>query len=200
MRVTNEKKQATRQRLLLVAGELFREQGLASTTTRDIAKKARLASGTMFNYFQSKEELALAIVGELLQQAHVEFAATRRLAGTLDEWLFGLVAVELRHLKTTHSFMKDVLAVMQHSPGADESNVTTVRRAHLAQVDDILANFGIDARAGVAGWQHLYWSLYLGVLSHWSSDVSPNQEATMALLDRAIGMFLNLVRYWPGNA
>ncbi len=154
----------------------------------------------MFNYFQSKEELAFALVVELLKAAHVEFEASRRLAGTLDEWLFGLVATELRHLKPTRGYLKDVLVGVHSQLNTEETNGIAFRQVHLAQVDDVLANFGIEARAGVPGWQHLYWSLYLGVLAHWSADTSPNQEATMALLDRATGMFLSLVRYWPGKA
>ena len=37
---------------------------------------------------------------------------------------------------------------------------------------------------------HIYGSLYLGLLSWWSADSSPNQEATLALLDRSLGMFV----------
>lgn len=199
VRITAERKRANRSRLLQVAGDLFHVRGFASTTTRNIATTAGLASGTMFNYFRSKEELAVALVVELLTAAHVEFVASRRLAGTLDEWLFGLVATELRHLKPTRGYLKDVLGGVQSISATEDTHGIALRRAHMAQVDDVLANFGINARAGVAGWDHLYWSLYLGVLTHWSADISPNQEATMALLDRATGMFLSLVRYWPGE-
>ena len=41
---------------------------------------------------------------------------------------------------------------------------------------------------------HLYWSLYLGVLSFWARDTSHNQEATLALLDRSIRLFCRALR------
>jgi hypothetical protein len=37
---------------------------------------------------------------------------------------------------------------------------------------------------------HLAWTLYIGVLSFWVRDNSPNQEDTLALLDRSLGMFV----------
>lgn len=199
MRVTVEKKQETRRRLLQVAGHLFRDKGFATTTTRDIGKKARLASGTMFNYFRSKEELALALVVELLEQAHVEFESIRRPAGSLEEWLFALVATELRHLNPTRSYLTEILDGVLHPFAAEETSAAAVRRTHLAQVHDILDHFGVAAHVGSTGWEHLYWSLYLGILAHWSADVTPNQEATMALLDRAIAMFISLVRFSPAG-
>ena len=35
---------------------------------------------------------------------------------------------------------------------------------------------------------HLYWSLYVGVLSFWARDSSPHQEQTLVLLDSALNM------------
>jgi AcrR family transcriptional regulator len=199
MRITLEKKQETRQRLLKVAGDLFRDKGFGPTTTRHIAKKAHLASGTMFNYFRSKEELALALVAEYLEQAHAEFEATRRPAGSLEEWLFALIATELRHLNPTRAYLTDILDGVLHPFAAEESSAAAVRRTHLERVHEVLDHFGIEAHVGSTGWEHLYWSLYLGILAHWSADVTPNQEATMALLDRAIAMFLSLVRFSPAG-
>jgi hypothetical protein len=36
----------------------------------------------------------------------------------------------------------------------------------------------------------LYWTLYLGVLAYWATDVSPKQEDTMALLDQSLKLFV----------
>jgi hypothetical protein len=39
----------------------------------------------------------------------------------------------------------------------------------------------------------LYWTLYLGVLTFWGNDPSPNQEDTLALMDQSLAMF---VQWW----
>ena len=58
MRITAEAKTATRQRILQVATDLFVSQGWQNTTTRDIAVAAGIATGTLFNYFATKEGIA----------------------------------------------------------------------------------------------------------------------------------------------
>src|SRR3954464_10362495 len=52
-------KEKTKERILKAALELFRQNGLEGTTTRQISQKAKIAEGTLFNYFKTKEDLAL---------------------------------------------------------------------------------------------------------------------------------------------
>jgi len=44
---------------LRAALDLFAEKGFYRTTTKAISKKAGIAEGTLFNYFETKEDLAL---------------------------------------------------------------------------------------------------------------------------------------------
>ena len=37
---------------------------------------------------------------------------------------------------------------------------------------------------------HLYWTLYLGVLSFWAADESPNREDTLVVLDESMRLFV----------
>jgi AcrR family transcriptional regulator len=62
---------ATRRRLRTAALELFVEQGVAETTTRDLAKKAGIAEGTIYRHFESKDEL----VRDLFKDHYVRFGA-----------------------------------------------------------------------------------------------------------------------------
>jgi AcrR family transcriptional regulator len=62
---------ATRRRLRTAALELFVDQGVAETTTRDLAKKAGIAEGTIYRHFESKDEL----VRDLFQDHYVRFGA-----------------------------------------------------------------------------------------------------------------------------
>jgi AcrR family transcriptional regulator len=49
-------------RILRAATRLFETRGYEATSMQDVARRARLAVGTLYNYFRSKPELALAIV------------------------------------------------------------------------------------------------------------------------------------------
>jgi AcrR family transcriptional regulator len=50
-------------RIVRAAARLFATRGYRKTGMQDVARQARLAVGTLYNYFPSKPEIALAIVG-----------------------------------------------------------------------------------------------------------------------------------------
>src|SRR6185503_21325787 len=55
----DKNKERTKEQILDAALQLFRKHGLDGTTTRQISKRAGIAEGTLFNYFKTKEDLAL---------------------------------------------------------------------------------------------------------------------------------------------
>jgi AcrR family transcriptional regulator len=57
-----------RERLKRAARELFAERGYEGTAVGDIARRARLAVGTFYQHFDSKRELLLVLMDELLEQ------------------------------------------------------------------------------------------------------------------------------------
>lgn len=77
MRITEDAKSATRQRILQSAQRLFKENGFEKTTTRDITQAAKIATGTLFNYFLTKEDIAVTLVADALNQAHTAFEKQR---------------------------------------------------------------------------------------------------------------------------
>ena len=95
MRITADEKTATRQRILDAAVQAFRKSGFESTTTRDIATAADIATGTLFNYFPTKEAIVEFLAAEALASARSRFDG-EGVAGELEEVLFAYVAAELR--------------------------------------------------------------------------------------------------------
>src|SRR5467141_1295185 len=53
------RKESTRSRIVAAALALFQIKGFDATTTKAIARRARVAEGTVFNYFPTKEDIAL---------------------------------------------------------------------------------------------------------------------------------------------
>lgn len=191
MRVTTTTKQQTRARILTAARKLFVKKGFENTTTRDIAAAAEIASGTVFNYFPSKEALAMTLVAEALDTAGDEFEANRQHIESLSEALFSYVISGLRHLKPFRPFIAQVLEVAM-SPFARTSaseETERIRLEHLEVVGQLIVQHtGVREPSFVA--MHLYWSLYLGVLAYWSHDESPNQEEALVVLDQATRLFM----------
>jgi AcrR family transcriptional regulator len=191
MRVTAETRDKTRQRILDSARKLLFKKGFQETTTRDIASAARIASGTLFNYFPSKEALVSTLLVEAFEHTEKDFMARRKGRESLVEDLFLFVMTGLRRLEPHRAYIAAALDCVlspfaRNSATADEGSL---RARHLEQVADILHRHGISLD-NAAVTMHLYWSLYIGVLSFWTGDDSPHQEDTLALLDRSLQLFV----------
>lgn len=194
MRITEQAKQENRARILEKAVELFAVKGFEDCTTRDLAEAAGLAAGTLFNYFPSKETLAMTMVTEALREGQEDFRRRRGGEEELAEELFLFVASGLRRLRPLRPFLGPVLerslSPFPRKAVCPEGEVT--RLEHLAAVQEILGRHGFtEAPDDVA--VTIYWSLYLGILAFWTNDGSPNQEATRALSDYSIRMFVQVI-------
>ena len=189
MRVTAEEKQATRERIVAKAGELFRTRGFDATTTRDIARAAGIATGTLFNYFDNKEAVVGVLAEELLVKARTAFVKERS-EGSLQEELFALVAAELRQLKPVRKFIAPLLETRLSPLAAARPAAAgdALRVEHLELVAGIAQRHGLADVSPVA--MQVYWTLYTGVLAFWAADKSPKQEDTLALLDQSLNMFV----------
>lgn len=194
MRVTAETKTATRQRILDVAQQEFARHGFEATTTRDLAQAAEIAVGTLFNYFPTKESIALCLVGEASAEADEQFEASLAREAeeplSLEEELFAHVAAVLRKLKPFRKYLTAVLETAL-SPLAQEGTEggVSLRATHLEVVCRIVSRHGGNESLSTLAL-HLYWTLYTGVLAFWAADKSPRQEDTLALLDQSLAMFV----------
>jgi len=191
MRITPEAKQRTRARILEAGRKLFADKGFGKTTTRDVAARARIAAGTLFNYFPTKEALAMTLFAEDLDGARDDFWSRRRGEETPPEDLCANLAAGLRALAPHRHYVGEVFETAM-SPFAR----STVRRegddertAHLETVARILAEHGVAAPPSFVS-MHLYWTLFLGIVAFWSSDESPHQEDSLAVLDESLRLFV----------
>lgn len=62
------KKENTRAKILQIAQDMFTSQGFSTTTTAEIAQKADIAEGTIYNYFSSKAEILTTLVQQTFFQ------------------------------------------------------------------------------------------------------------------------------------
>jgi AcrR family transcriptional regulator len=190
VRVTADTKVLTRNRILDEARELFARVGFEAATTRDITVAAKIATGTLFNYFPTKEAIALALAADAMDRAHAGFLDQSR-SETLEEALFALIAVEIRQLKPHRGLMRTVLEVAM-SPmvqSAVGSEAEAIRLGHLALAERLIAE-RFPAAVSSPVVMSLYWTLYTGVLAFWAGDASPGQEETLAVIDHYLKAFV----------
>lgn len=76
MNKRTEQKENRRRQILSIALDLFVEKGFLATKVSDIAEKAGISKGLMFNYFPSKENLYETLVLLGVQKSQTLFAMT----------------------------------------------------------------------------------------------------------------------------
>ncbi len=191
MRVTAEAKIATRRRILEAARACFSRDGFEAATTRDIAARAGIAAGTLFNYFPTKEAIAMALVAEALGVAHRQFEDRPR-GESIEEDLFSLIAAELRALRPHRAYIRPVLETalspLVRAEASPEGE--TIRVEHLEAVGRLIAGQATKEPMSPVAWS-LYWTLYTGVLAFWACDASHHQEDTLAVLDHYLKAFVS---------
>ena len=193
-------KEQTKARILKAALVLFGKKGFYKTTTKEISRKAKIAEGTLFNYFKTKEDLALYFFETELQSCIDWYYKDDYVqAAPLPEKLFGIVQHYLDRVEPYQEFLGAVyLRALQPRSKLNPLSleVQELRVRELMFIRDILeeaeekeeipplGDFGVYA-LGLG---------FLGVVTYWLHDRSEGKENTMALLDRALTLANNVLR------
>ena len=185
-------KERTKERILEAALHLFREKGLEATTTKEISKRAGIAEGTLFNYFKTKEDLALYFFQKETEHLIQWFRSETRLQkGPLPEKLFAILHRQLEYIEPYEDFIGAVFCrslqpTSTLSPLSFESQ--ELRLKYLRFIRGVLAEAESRReipRVGDLG-AYAVGLFYLGIVAHWLQDRSRGKQKTLALLDRAL--------------
>ena len=192
-------KEAVRKRIVDAALALFQSKGFDQTTTRQIAQRAKLAEGTIFNYFETKEDIALHFLQLEVDHAIATVRSTPRLRrAPLEEKLFALVEAQLEFLAPHEKFIGAafVHALRPTSKIAFSMQALDLRNRYLAFVQELLDDSESVPAGSLLTWAapSLFWIYYLGILLYWLNDASKGKQHTLALLDRSLKLGVAMLR------
>jgi len=104
-----KKGEVTRQVIEDAAIELFMEQGYHATSMRQIAKRANLALGGIYNHFKSKEEIFEALVVDKHPYKKVLPLIQEAEGATMEEFLGNAARVVITELTSQPYYIKVML-------------------------------------------------------------------------------------------
>jgi AcrR family transcriptional regulator len=84
--------------ILAAARKLLEQRGLEAMTMEEIAAAAGVAKGTLYLYFQSKDELILAMISQVGENILQDVESSLQAPGTPPEKLIRMVSVLLEYL------------------------------------------------------------------------------------------------------
>jgi len=194
-----QSKQAIRKRIVTSALSLFQTKGFDATTTKAIARKAGIAEGTVFNYFKTKEEIALHFFEQEVDQAIEAVRTNPRLRkAPLEEKLFSLVHSQLEFLAPHERFIGTAFihALKPASQlGIFSHRAQELRHRYIGFVQELFEESLPKHQHNPLSWvaPEAFWIFYLGALLYWLHDSSPGKQQTLAFLDRSLSIGVSML-------
>ena len=196
----NENKEKTKRAILAAALKLFEEKGFYNTTTKAISRKAGIAEGTLFNYFETKEDLALFFFEREMDEVVEWYRGNRRMArAALPEKLFAVIQHSLERLEPYEEFigavyLRALAPCSKLSPWRLQNQERNLR--YLRFIRDILEEAESEGelpRVGDFG-AYAFNVFHLAMITYWLQDGSPGKEQTLAMLDRCLKLSTHFLR------
>lgn len=156
-----KKSDRTREQILHAAAKLFREQGFAATTLRQIAVRAKLKAGSIYYYFSSKNE----ILDEVLELGiQVVFDAVRQTLDALPKNASGRERIEAAAEAHLYTLLK-------------YSDFTSANFRIYAQVSKTARRRNRNIRRAYTG----YWKALLGSVQD-GGEIAADVDLTLTRL------------------
>ena len=209
-----KKSQLTRQNILQSALILFRNEGYENTTIRDIAKKAKIALGTIYIYYASKEEIVLEyytkkqndlyrdiqnrFYGEPETVKNVSNKTTKARSMGLAESIKLLFETQLKTLQPDKHFLSGLAgaaATAGSSVSPFSKSASDVRNIHIRMLEEIVENskdkIDPSVKKELPG---LLWFLQMGIIFYWLHDTSKNSKYSLELVNTLTNILESLIK------
>ncbi len=193
------KAEATRDRIVDVALDLFRRQGFEQTTMREIAAQAGVSLGSAYYYFESKEDLVMAFYERAMEAMAPRVEAALKSATKFEKRLEAILAVKFSYFQPNRAFLG---ALFRHA--ADPENRLSPFSEATRQIrerDQIYFAQAIAASRDVrvpedlaAQMPMLLWLYQMGLILFWIYDRSPGQRRTRALREKSLPLLVSILK------
>jgi AcrR family transcriptional regulator len=188
----------TRRKIYEAAMEMFREKGFEETTMRDIAAKAGVALGGAYYYFSSKDAIVLAFYREMQETSTPLVGGALTDKKKLKDRIRAVLDQRLKLLAPNRKFCA---ALFRHAPdGADplspfSEDSRLIRDAAIEQMRVALEGGDVKIPADLRPrLPYLLWLYQMALIMFWLYDRSPDQQRTQHLMEKSLGLLVNLLR------
>jgi AcrR family transcriptional regulator len=186
-----QKKLETRDRIRTAAADLFTRHGYGAATMREIAQRAHVGLGTLFNYAEDKRDLVFLIFNEELNAVTDVALAAPRPGRPLVDQLIAVFRVHYRWLATKPALARILLQELTfYSSGKQAATFLGIRKRLIDGIEALVLAAQrarqIGARENAAVIARLIFFVYSASLRWWIAAPRPNPEKGLADLRRLL--------------
>jgi AcrR family transcriptional regulator len=189
--VREQKKLEKRERIRAAAAQLFTRRGYGSATMRQIAKRAHVGLGTLFNYAEDKRDLVFLIFNEELNAITDVALAAPRPGQRLVDQLMAVFRVHYRWLGSKPALARILLQELTfYSSGKQASTFLGIRKRLIDGIEHLIRD--AQKRRKIATREnpeviarHIFF-VYSASLRWWIAAPKPEPEKGVADLRRLL--------------
>jgi AcrR family transcriptional regulator len=193
MGLREKKKLETRDRIRAAAAELFTRHGYGAATMRQIAARAHVGLGTLFNYAEDKRDLVFLIFNEELNAITDVALAAPRPGQPLAAQLLAVFAVHYRWLATKPALARILLQELTfYSSGKQAATFHSIRKRLIDGVESLVRQ--AQERGEIQEKEkpaliarHIFFT-YSASLRWWIAAPHPDPEAGISDLKRLLAL------------
>lgn len=193
------KKLATRERIRAAAAELFTRHGYGAATMRQIARRAHVALGTLFNYAEDKRDLVFLIFNEELNAITDVALAAPHPGQALVDQLLAVFRVHYRWLAGKPALARILLQELTfYSSGKQAATFHGIRKRLIDGIEDLVRRAqkarkirSAENPAVIA--RHIFF-VYSASLRWWIAAPKPDPQAGSTDLRRLLKLQIEGLR------
>ncbi len=194
-----QKKLETRDRIRTAAADLFTRHGYGAATMREIAQRAHVGLGTLFNYAEDKRDLVFLIFNEELNAVTDVALAAPRPGRPLVDQLIAVFRVHYRWLAGKPALARILLQELTfYSSGKQAATFLGIRKRLMDGLETLVRAAQrarqIGSREDAALIARYIFFVYSASLRWWIAAPRPNPEQGVADLRRLLKLLFEGLR------
>jgi AcrR family transcriptional regulator len=138
--IRETKKKKTRKAIIDAAVKLFSEKGYENTSIEELAKAAGVGKGTIYGYFQAKNEIFLAFCEDEIDFAFADLAEKRDPEAPLQEQLLTLFMGQFRYVTHNYEFGRMLARELVFPKELTIEKSNDLSERYLSALGEILTN------------------------------------------------------------
>jgi len=128
----------TKEKIYAAAVKIFAKEGFEKTTVDDIAAKSKLAKGTMYYYFKSKDEIFLEMIDSGISKFNAALEEGMKEAKAPKDKMEKLLDIQLDYYEKYNDFYKVIFSEFWRLEPRWKKEIDKIREGYFSMIKNII--------------------------------------------------------------
>ncbi len=187
-----ERKQNTREHILKSAIDLFSKKGFESTSVESITRRARIAKGTFYNFFEKKEDVLLYFLDREYSKSEAEIEQKLGSQTTFIDQVELSIATYIKHIFPNREFTKVLIKERIGKIGTGKNkNELHLMQALSRSIDMAKQRNEISRAVNTRRVTEMIFALYTMYVIYWTNGFIKTKKDCVACIKEAVQYILH---------